>query len=384
MKKNVSYILSIFVAVLALCSPAICFIVYAVLPTRDFRWLIAAGACLVFAFVSYKPISEWRYRARTDAQTDEFGVSKRKNYDRLSQAERDQIDLQKTTDMERIISTATLRKMTQKGSEDPDADLDKLIGLPKIKQKVREMAAKMEFEQQERKRKGKAEADAQFKSGHHATYFGAPGTGKTSVARIMTGYLYKYGYIKKNKITEVDGNFLKAGTETSTKTTLVARHALDGVLFIDEAYALAYGDGYGLDAVATLIKFMEDYRGRFVLIMAGYTNEMRVLLESNPGFESRIKEYLYFEDYTDDEMEQIFVHMARTLGYEVDSMGLANFRARLASERPLKSFGNARTARSILDESIERHAYNFISRRLDEVSRYKLSAEDISIYPKTI
>ena len=291
MKKNISYILSIFVAVLALCSPVICFIVYAVLPTRDFRWLIAAGACLVFAFVSYKPISEWRYRARTDAQTDEFGVSKRKNYDRLSQAERDQIDLQKTTDMERIISTATLRKMTQKGSEDPDADLDKLIGLPKIKQKVREMAAKMEFEQQERKRKGKAEADAQFKSGHHATYFGAPGTGKTSVARIMTGYLYKYGYIKKNKITEVDGNFLKAGTETSTKTTLVARHALDGVLFIDEAYALAYGDGYGLDAVATLIKFMEDYRGRFVLIMAGYTNEMRVLLESNPGFESRIKEY---------------------------------------------------------------------------------------------
>jgi DNA polymerase III delta prime subunit len=209
-------------------------------------------------------------------------------------------------------------------------------------------------------------------------------THNTTVARIMTGFLYKYGYIKNNKCVEVDGNFLKAGTETATKTTMVIRQAMGGVLFVDEAYALIQGDQYGQDAIATLIKQMEDYRGRFVLILAGYTNEMRELLNANPGFQSRLKEYLYFEEYNDQDMLTIFRTMASHKGYTVTSDAEQNVVLRIQAERRKTSFGNARTARSILEEAIEKHAYHYIKNHLPESQRYELHPEDISVTPRTI
>lgn len=381
MKKQINYALSILIPVSILLVPVACLCIFGV--TEDTQWAIYAGISAIFAIITYKPLSEWRYKARTAAQTDEFGNPTRKSFERLSQKERDAIEFQRTMDAERIIGTAALKKLTHQGSTNPQADLDNLIGLPNVKQKISEMAAKMEFEQQEKKKKGKKYIPA-FDSGHHAVYFGSAGTGKTTICRIMTGFLYKYGYIPENKIVEVDGNFLKAGTETATKTTMVIRKAFGGVLFIDEAYALIQGDKYGLDAIATLIKQMEDNRNRFVLVLAGYTNEMRQLLEANPGFESRLKEYLYFDDYSDDEMVTIFKHMAGSKGYSLDNTGEINLRKRIIAERPLKSFGNARTARSILDEAIEKHAYNFISQHWADNKRYVLCAEDISVEPRTI
>lgn len=381
MKKQFNYFLSIALVILLLCIPIVCLLIFKF--TDDMRWVWYAIAGMVLFIVAYKPLSEWRYRARTEAQSDEFGNSKRKTYARLSQQERDAIDLQKTADAERLVGSSTLKRLTKEGSKDPQKDLDDLIGLASVKQKVAEMAAKMEFDKQEKKKKGKKYA-SQFDSGHHAVYFGAPGTGKTSVARIMTGFLYKYGYIKENKCVEVDGNFLKAGSETATKTTMVIRQAFGGVLFIDEAYALIQGDQYGQDAIATLIKQMEDNRDRFVLILAGYTNEMRMLLEANPGFQSRLKEYLYFEDYDDNDMCAIFRMMAQQKGYTLDLGAEQNLLQRIQNERPLPSFGNARTARSILDEAMEKHAYHFIAHKLPEEQRYVLSAKDLSVNPHVI
>lgn len=381
MKKQLNYWLSIILLIVTLLVPLTFAVIWSC--TNDMQWLKYAGISMIFFFAAYKPLTAWRIRARDLAQTDEFGNSKRKTYAKLSQKERDAIDLQKTADMERLVGSVALKRLTKEGSKDPQKDLDQLIGLVNVKQKIAEMAAKMEFDKQEKKRQGKKFV-SQFDSGHHAVYFGAPGTGKTTVARIMTGFLYKYGYIKENKCVEVDGNFLKAGSETATKTTMVIRQAFGGVLFIDEAYALVQGDQYGQDAIATLIKQMEDNRDRFVLILAGYTNEMRDLLESNPGFQSRLKEYLYFDDYDDNDMCTIFRSMAKSKGYSLDLGAEQNLLVRVQRERPLPSFGNARTARSILDEAMERHAYHFISLKLPDDQRYVISARDLSTEPKII
>lgn len=202
-------------------------------------------------------------------------------------------------------------------------------------------------------------------------------THNTTVARIMTGFLYKYGYIKENKVIEIDGNFLKAGTESALKTELVVRSAYGGVLFIDEAYALMEsGDGSGEQAIATLIKQMEDNRDKFILIIAGYTNEMKMLIDQNPGFESRIKEYLDFPDYDYIEMREIAQSMANQNNFCIDDKAYDVFDAIVARERKLRSFGNGRTVRNIVDKAIDRHTLNLARGVVPAEKRYTLCSED--------
>lgn len=203
-------------------------------------------------------------------------------------------------------------------------------------------------------------------------------THNTTVARIITGFLYQNGYIAKNQLIEIDGNFLKAGEYTAIKTEEVIKRAKGGVLFIDEAYALMQStDGSGQEAIATLIKQMEDSRSDFILIMAGYTDEMQDLLRMNPGFSSRIKEYLDFPDYDDKSMREIFALMAKDDGFTVDPKAYKAFDARVAKERRTASFGNGRTARNILDEARNKHALNFIEKHLPESQRYVIGYDDI-------
>jgi stage V sporulation protein K len=341
--------------------------------------VLPVGAVLLaIGVVLQGPLRDFRINTRRAVEYDEYGLSKSKgNYERLSKAERDLIDLQKTADMERLVNTTAIKKMTKKGPADPMKELDEMIGLEPVKQSIKEMVARMEFENQENKNKKKRDRENVALSGRHFCFTGSPGSGKTSVARIMTSFLYKYGYIKENKCIEIDGNFLKAGTESALKTELILRHAYGGVLFIDEAYALMdSSDNSGEQVIATLIKQMEDQRGRFILIIAGYTNEMRQLIETNPGFESRIKEYLHFPDYNSVEMREIFCYMANKKNFVVDTAALGHYDAIVEKERKLKSFGNGRTARNILDKVIDKHTLNLATGILKPEDRYRLCSQD--------
>lgn len=345
--------------------------------------LIIGGIMAVTGLMLAKPLQALRIKYRQDVEYDEFGLSKTKGkYEYLSKAERDQIDLQKTADMERVMNSSAMKKMTKKGSENPQDDMKKLIGLVPVKEKMEEMVARMQFESMENKgnkKKKKNETSGNSMSGRHMIFYGAPGTGKTTVARILTGFLYQYGYIKENKCVEVDGNFLKAGGDTALKTELVIRQAFGGVLFIDEAYSIMdAADGSGKEAVSTLIKQMEDNRDKFILIMAGYTNEMKRLLQANPGFESRIKEYLDFPNYNEEEMKQIFKLMAGQQGFGINENAYDAFDERMSKERKLVSFGNARTVRNVLDEIIDKHAFNFVKGVIPQMSKYMICEEDIS------
>lgn len=308
-------------------------------------------------------------KAVMDNEYDENGVSKKKSFANLTRKEREAMDLQKASIMESLLPTTVLKKITKRGSSAPEKDLNDLIGLAPVKQKVTEMVARMKFEQETREeskgRKGDSTQQANSMSGRHFCFYGSAGTGKTTVARILTGFLYQYGYIKENKCIEIDGNFLKAGADSADKTRLIIQKAYGGVLFIDEAYTIIDGSGgYGKEVVATLIKEMEDNRDKLTVIIAGYKNDIRRLLDSNEGFKSRIKEYLEFSDYNTYEMKQIFEAMAHSEGYVVSGEAMENFEVRCEAERRLSSFGNGRTARSVLEESIDRHALNYGSGNL--------------------
>ena len=320
--------------------------------------------------------------AKEQAMYDEFGVRRdAKNRLELNSADREALERQALEELERVIPRVALEKMIHKGSENPDADLASMIGISSIKHRIAEMKARMEFED---KSGNIAEAK---KEGHHMVFTGSPGTGKTTIARIIAGLLYEYEYIDENKVIEVDGNFLKSGNAdmTQTKVRYLCRAALGGVLFVDEAYALTQsGDEAGLQAVATLIKEMEDRRGQFVVILAGYTQEMKDMLDSNPGFRSRIKEYLDFPDYNDEELLTIFVKMAKEKKFDTSNIGGLTevFSERMKKERALPSWGNARTVRNVLEEAIDHHAYRCTKGEVDKKDRYVLSEKDISKHPR--
>lgn len=340
-------------------------------------WFYAAGAFVLVYFIARKPLTNMLSLGRQAVEYDEFGRSKRKgDFKSLSRAEQDAIDLQKLADMERIVSQAVIAKMTKKGSENPSEDLKKMIGLSPVKTKLEEMSARMQFEQENNKGKKKADRINSM-SGRNMVFYGSAGTGKTTTARIVAGFLYKYGYIKKNKVLEVDGNFLKAGADTALKVKLITQYAYGGVLFIDEAYVLCEG-AYGAEAIATLIKEMEDNRDKFICILAGYTQDMDRLLDSNTGFKSRIKEYLNFPDYSIPEMQQIFITMANANNFVVSDEALKNLEIRLTKEKQLRSFGNGRTVRNIFDEALDKHSLNFVSKKISENDKFRICGADVS------
>jgi stage V sporulation protein K len=282
-----------------------------------------------------------------------------------------QMKAQHQADMDRLVGKKVLNQVTKPGSKNPEADMDKLVGLAPVKEKMRMMAARMEFDN-----KGKSNGIAE---GRHMVFFGSPGTGKTTAARIITGFLFKNKNIKENRCLEIDGNFLKANTpaDTAIKVKRIIDHAEGGVLFIDEAYSLL-DNACGDQAIATLLKEMEDRREAFILIMAGYQNEMKRLLDANPGFHSRIKEYLNFPDYTTMELREIFCRMANEAGMVIDSGALDIFDERIQKERKRKSFGNARTVRSVLDDTIDHHALNLSDGVIDDSCRYRIMPCDIN------
>lgn len=331
---------------------------------------------IALAFATYYPLAKLRQKYRDMVEYDRFG-NLRKQYSTMSSAERKKIEEQKMADIQRVAPDSLIKAHTHEGPADPDAELEKMIGLGPVKNAIREMKAQMEFDKESRPKKSDIEGEDKC---YHMCFSGPPGTGKTTVARILTSYLYRYGVIKKNKSIEIDGNTLKGNTpsETNMKVTRFLQAAYGGVLFIDEAYALAGGTGENTDAVATLVKYMEDFRDEFVLVLAGYENEMKALVSSNPGFKSRIQHYLSFQPYSAPELREILMGMAGQAGYAVDGEAYPLFDEIMAKESRKKDFGNARAVRNCLTASIRKHKSNYMNGDIGKDCRYKLCREDIT------
>ena len=230
-----------------------------------------------------------------------------------------------------------------------EEELDQLIGLDSVKRMVKKIKAYA--------KRNKGEEGFNL----HMCFYGNPGTGKTEVARILSRILYDAGVLAEAKLVETDGHGLlgKFVGETAPKTEAKIDSAMGGVLFIDEAYALvgshtATGGAtnYGEEAIAVLLKEMEDRRGQFCTILAGYKDEMRSMLSANPGFQSRIQFTLDFPDYSRDELGQIAVVFLNKKKYTIAQAALELLLDVAEYYRTQKNFANARTIRNILDQVI--------------------------------
>ena len=241
--------------------------------------------------------------------------------------------------------------------EDSLAKLDELVGLVPVKNDVRMLANFIKI-QHKRKLSGLKEAPISY----HCVFTGNPGTGKTTVARILADIYRTMGVVKKGHLVETDRSGLVGEYvgHTAVKTNKIIDSALDGVLFIDEAYTLVRGGerDYGGEAIATLLKRMEDDRDRLVVILAGYTDEMRKFIDSNPGLQSRFNRYIEFPDYTADELAQIFLLTAERSQYSCDGDVRASLRdvMQKAVETKNKNFGNGRFVRNLFESAIQRQA----------------------------
>ena len=230
-----------------------------------------------------------------------------------------------------------------------EEELDQLIGLDSVKRMVKKIKAYA--------KRNKGEEGFNL----HMCFYGNPGTGKTEVARILSRILHDAGILGESKLVEIDGMGLMGRFvgETGPKTEAKIKEAMDGVLFIDEAYSLVGTEGsdrgatnYGQEAVTVLLKEMEDHRGQFCVILAGYKDEMKGLLDSNPGFASRIQFTLDFPDYTREELARIALGFLNKKKYTITEDALELVLEIAEYFRGQKNFANARTLRNILDQVI--------------------------------
>lgn len=335
---------------------------------------IIFGVLLVLSFVFTRLRNKYRDLAEYDAN----GISlKYGDFSALSNTERAEIERQKMAQREMLIDSITLKRITKRGSVKPDVELNGLIGLQDLKQEIHKMQARMQFSKISKKKNN------DFDSANHMVFMGNPGTGKTSVVKIITGILYENKLIRKNQYIEVDGNFFNGDTagESTDKIKYIIDKARGGVLFIDEAYALL--NGYeSQEVIATLIAAMENYRNDFVVILAGYTKEMEMLINSNEGFRSRIRYFLNFPDYSLDELWQIFVKMSNSKGFAVEDDVKDAFTSYMLEEMQNKNYGNARTVRTVLDKAIDNHSVNFIDEIISKNDKFRLVNADLPVNDK--
>ena len=248
------------------------------------------------------------------------------------------------------------QEQAQEPETDPMEELDGLIGLQAIKHDVKELIAFVKV-QKLREESGLKSAPVSL----HLVFTGNPGTGKTTVARIIARLYKQIGVLSKGQLVEVDRSGLVAGYvgQTALKTQKKIEEAMGGILFIDEAYALAKeGNDYGQEAVDTILKAMEDNRSDFVVIVAGYTEPMQQFIESNPGLKSRFNKYIEFADYTMEELTGIFKSFCDKYDYIIDEENLARVTELLRIKRTetLENFANAREVRNLFEKIITNQA----------------------------
>ncbi len=237
--------------------------------------------------------------------------------------------------------------------------LNGMVGLAAVKKEISNLAAFLNLQI----RRGETNTF----QGKHYVFTGNPGTGKTTVARIMADVFRSLGILSRGQLVEADRSKLVAGYsgQTAIKTNQLIDSAMGGVLFIDEAYTLKSNDqdSFGAEAIDTLLKRLEDDRGKFICIVAGYTDQMHDFIDTNPGLKSRFTQTIHFEDYTPDELTEIFVNLAKGKSFTVDeeTKGAIHRQFEQLYLRRDKNFGNAREARRIFDQAVEKQSQRLVA-----------------------
>ena len=250
-----------------------------------------------------------------------------------------------------------VKTATRKPRSNAMKELNSLIGLDSVKSEINTMINYIKV-QRMRAEKGMKVSPVSY----HCVFTGNPGTGKTTVARIVSEVYKELGVLKKGHLVETDRSGLVAEYvgQTAVKTNKSIDSALDGILFIDEAYSLVDGGNsdYGKEAIATLLKRMEDDRDRLVVILAGYTDDMKRFIDSNPGLQSRFNRYIEFPDYSAEELYQIFESCTKKYEYKLTEGASSALKVILekAVEGKDKSFGNGRFVRNLFEKVIEKQA----------------------------
>jgi len=281
-------------------------------------------------------------------------------------------------DMEKVFFTEQKKKLqltiNEKQLSDALGELNELIGMDKIKQDVHELIKLIRFYNETGK-------DVVNKFSLHSIFTGNPGTGKTTLARIIARIYKALGILERGHVIEVDREGLVAGYvgQTAIKTANVIDSAMGGILFIDEAYALAAknsSNDFGQEAIQVILKRMEDLRGKFGVIVAGYTDNMHLFIESNPGFKSRFDKTFVFEDYTADQLWQITKNLLKKEGLTASSDAEAHLKGYLIElyETRDKFFGNARTARQLVGDVVMKQ-----NLRLASIASDQRNKEDLSV-----
>ena len=259
-------------------------------------------------------------------------------------------------------------------------DINNLVGLNEIKKQINDLIALLKYNKK---------ANIDIKNFNlHMLFSGNPGTGKTTVGRLITDIFYNLGYINQNKLTEVTAKDLIAEYvgQTAGKTFKVVKSALGGVLFIDEAYSITAGMGvtglYGDECIATLLKLMEDYKEKLIIIFAGYKDEMKNFIDANPGLVSRIGYKINFPNYTLEELTQIYLNLLNENKLKITDEALEKLKSIINEASHFDNFGNGRYIHNIFQKILIEHSKN-IERKDQKSNLYLIEKDDIK-YEKLI